>query len=374
MIAYICSLMNRSELDYRLALSLVHGIGSKRARRLVHLLGSAQAVMTSTAKALRQIENVGEVQAKAISSFDDWTQVDANLKAIQTNNWTVLCTADEDYPKRLLQVDVPPFLLYYDGAADLNAQRIISIVGTRSITKHGKAICERIVEELAAYDVTIISGLAYGVDVTAHRTSLKYGIPTIGCLGHGLDTIYPAAHKDIANDMRTQGGLLSRFPIQTRPDRERFPMRNELIAGMCDALLVIETATKGGSMITARMAIDRKRDLFAVPGRATDTYSAGCNLLIKEGHATLIESGYDMMSALGWKPSGEQSTEQATLFVDLDPTEQKIVDVLQEQKECAVDHLASQTGITSGRLAGILLSLELKGIVQPLPGSRYSLC
>ncbi len=366
--------MARSELDYRIALSLVHGIGSKRARRLVHYLGSAEAVMTASPKALRQIENVGEVQAKLISNFDDWQQVDANIKAIRDNNWTVLCTTDESYPKRLLQVDVPPFLLYYDGTADLNAQRIISIVGTRSITKHGKAICEKIVEELADYDVTIISGLAYGVDVTAHRASLKHGIPTIGCLGHGLDKIYPAAHKDIANDMREQGGLLSRFPINTRPDRERFPMRNELIAGMCDALLVVETATKGGSMITARMAIERKRDLFAVPGRANDTYSAGCNLLIKEGAAQLIESGHDIMDVLGWSKQGSQSTAQSQLFVDLDPNEQAIVDQIKEVKEISVDDLAFATKMPSGKLAGLLLNLELKGIVQPLPGSRYTLC
>ena len=264
-------------------------------------------------------------------------------------------------------------MLYYKGNANLNANRVIGIVGTRKPTAQGIAACEELVEGLKPYKPLIISGLAYGVDVAAHKKCIDIGVPTIGVLGHGLGRIYPPSHRSIAHQMIENGGLLSEYTSQVGPDREHFPMRNRIVAGLCDALIVVETAARGGSMITAQQANNYNKDVFAIPGRLKDKNSVGCNKLIKEHRANLYESPEDIAYILHWEYAENGEPIQKKLFVDLTEKEKVIIDLLQEEDEAGIDKLSFKSKIPNSVLASLLLELEFKGMLKTLPGKRYVL-
>lgn len=256
----------------------------------------------------------------------------------------------------MLRLSGPAF--FKGSSADLlGAARIVGIVGTRQPTEQGRAICEELVEGLQPYGAVVISGLAYGIDITAHRKATAAGIPNIGVLGHGLGSVYPAEHRSTALKMLENGGLLSEYTHDTRPDRENFPMRNRIIAGLCDALVVVETAASGGSMITAELASQYERDLFAVPGRIRDPKSAGCNLLLKSDKAKLIESATDLAAAMRWDLAGEPV--QAQLFLDLNPTEKNVFDLIRQSPEIPIDRLTEAARVPPGELATRLWAWSL---------------
>ena len=265
-------------------------------------------------------------------------------------------------------------MLYYKGNADLNARKIISIVGTRKVTEYGKEQCEKIIEQLAAYHPLIISGLAFGVDIAAHKAALKNNLETVGVVANGMDKMYPSQHIQYIKQMVESGGVLTEYGFGEIANKENFPQRNRIVAGMCDALILIETAIKGGAMITAKLADSYNRDVFALPGRVGDTYSEGCNYLIKNNQATLIENADDIIKQMMWDVELQKpSPKQTLLFVDLSDDEKIIVDVLQKQALLSIDEIVIQTNLSQTLIAGLLLNLELKGVVKALPGKMFKL-
>lgn len=359
------------DLIYRIALMQVPLIGAVTAKNLVSYCGSAEAVFRASKAQLLRVPGVGEQVATHIRSARPLEAAERELRWIEKHGIRVLTHTDAAYPRRLRQLHDGPFLLYYKGNADLNAARVVAIVGTRKPTPYGLHVCEQLVADLVSYDVLVVSGLAYGIDVAAHRKCLEVGVPTVGVLAHGLDRIYPPAHKAVVRQMSEAGGLMSEFPSGTRPDRERFPIRNRIVAGMADAVVVIETARRGGSLITAQLAAGYHRDVFAVPGRVDDKLSQGCNHLIKTNQAALIESAADLAWVMNWQPHEKQVAVQRQLFVELSEAAQRLLDLLDTRHPLPVDELSGRLQMTSSQLAALLLELEFKGLIRTLPGKRY---
>ncbi len=363
-----------SELLYRLALIKSPNIGAVTANNLLNHFGSAEYVFQATTKSLMNVPYVGEVSARAISSGKTLDWAENEMKFIEDNKISVLFKSDANYPTRLKNCFDAPLLLYYKGTADLNHGRIISIVGTRQISSYGQRMCTEIVEALEPYNPIIVSGLALGVDGAAHWQALQNKMSTVGVMGTGFKTIYPSLHKGMAEKMLTQGGLISEYPSDQGPDREHFPMRNRIISGMCDALIVIETALKGGSMITANIAHSYDREIFAVPGRIGDKISEGCLHLIQTLKAQIVSKPSDIANSLGWETLDAPKAIQPQLFLDLKPNEALLVNLLKtSEKGILIDALTNAMQLSHSAIAGILFELELKNIVKVLPGKRYML-
>jgi DNA processing protein len=353
----------------------VPGIGSVLAKALVEHFNTATAIFKASLKQLCQVDGISEVKAGNIKAFNDFASCQDEYHFLQKNGISLLFLNDAAYPQRLLNCYDPPTVLYYKGSANLNTGRIINIIGTRHLTDYGRQVTDQLVEGLASHGVTIASGMAFGIDTQAHRACIKFNVPTVGVLAHGLDTIYPAENAKLARQILLQnGGLLSEFPIGTKPDRHNFPTRNRVVAGLCDATVVIETDIKGGSMITAELASSYNRDVFAVPGRNTDAKSRGCNQLIRRNKAALITNAQDLLEAMNWLPTAEKKPHvQRALFIELSPAERTIVDLLNETGQLHIDELNYKSGLNASAAAGALLSLELQGVVQALPGKMYKM-
>lgn len=360
-------------LIYKIALTLVPKVGAKTARNLVSYCGGARQIFECNQRELQKIPGIGKNIARHLDRVDVLQQAEKELRFIESEGIKALFYLDDEYPDRLKHFSDSPVLLYYKGNVDLNANRIVAIVGTRQPSHYGIGVCEEIIESLIPYKVLIVSGLAYGIDIAAHRKCLEAGIPTIGVLGHGLNHIYPAQHRRVAHTMTQKGGLLSEYTHDTSPEREFFPMRNRIVAGLCDALIVVETAKKGGSMITAKMANDYNRDVFAVPGRVGDKQSEGCNHLIKSHQAALLEQAKDLAYVMQWEEKNKAKVTQGQLFFDLSNEEKIIVDLLAKKEAMGIEQLLISAKMSSSIIAGNLLNLEFKGIVRTLPGKRYIL-
>ena len=358
---------------YTIALTQVNGIGPIQAKQLIEQFGNAEAVFKAPLKVLASIDGFGLLKASAIKEFSDYKSIEEEIKFCEAHHINILSITDATYPKRLLNCFDAPTVLYYRGTADLNTSRIISIVGTRINSDYGKQITEQIVKELTAQNVLIISGMAFGIDAIAHKAALQNGLATIGVLAHGLDTIYPAQHTNLAKDMLHNGGLLTEFPRFTKPDKHNFPRRNRIVAGMADGCIVVETAAKGGSMITAELTYDYNRDLFAVPGRITDSKSMGCNKLIQQNKAAIFTTTEQMMEVLGWQQKKINPKKQKELFIDLTKDEQLIVTILQSKETVHIDEIYLTTGISSSSVAVAILNLELQNMIICLPGKMYRL-
>jgi DNA processing protein len=362
-----------NELLYQLALPEVPQIGPVQARLLMEYFENAEAVFKAKKSTLEKIEGIGEIRATAIKSFHEFNVFEKEISFIEKYKIEVLFIKDKAYPQKLLHCYDPPTILYYKGAADLNQRKTIAIIGTRNHTEYGKHLTQQLIQDLTPYDPLIISGLAAGIDALAHKQCLYLQIPTVGVLGHGLDTIYPSHHKNLAKEMLSQnGGLLTEFKSGTLPDKHNFPTRNRIVAGMADAVVVIETANKGGSMITARLAFDYNRDVFACPGKTTDAKSEGCNRLIQEQKAQLMFSAKDIIEAMGWDRKPTQLNIQKKIFEELAPNENLIVEAIQQASELHVDQIQIITRLSGSTLAATLLQLELKGIIRQLPGKIFS--
>ncbi len=367
--------MSFDERVYQVALCLLPGIGPVSAKRLVSHCGSAGEVFRQKKSHLLKIPHIGEVTAGAVRNKSALIQAEKELKFTEKNNIQVLFYLDKNYPTRLKQCYDSPAVLFFKGNCNLEQQRIVSIVGTRKITPYGEGLTEKLVHDFSDKNILIVSGLAYGVDITAHRAALENGIETVGVLAHGLDLIYPAAHKSIAKKMLEQGGLLTDFPSETTPDKENFPMRNRIVAGLCDATIVIESGASGGSMITAEFAINYNRDVFAFPGRVGDAASAGCLKLIKTNKAALSENANDILKALGWDDENKKGKKvfQKEMILPTNPDEEKIVLALREHGNVYIDEICSSCGFGMGKVSSLLLTLEFSGIVKSLPGKFYRL-
>jgi DNA processing protein len=364
------------DLLYKIALTQVPNIGTIRAKAIAaHFEYNAKAIFKAKWKDLAAIEGVTELAAKSITEFDDFSIIEREMDFIEKYKIQVLFLGDKQYPKRLMNAYDSPTTLYYRGHADLNAKKIVAIIGTRQNTDYSKKIIEKLMEELVPHNALIVSGLAFGVDTLAHKAALKQKLSTVGVLAHGLDQIYPAENTKIAKDMIAKdGGLLTEFVTGGKADRHNFPIRNRIVAAMSDVIVVVETDIKGGSMITAELANNYKKDVVAFPGRTTDPKSKGCNYLIKTGKAKLITEPNDLINLMGWQlDKVKKVRQQRSLFIELTPNEKKIVDVLQGMPPMHIDEVYIKTGLTSGEAAAALLTLELQAVVHSLPGKMIEL-
>jgi DNA processing protein len=363
------------QLLYQIALTQVPGVGDIMGKKLVAWCGGAEAVFVEKRRILSKIPGIGSYTLNSILQFKDFKRVENELLFIEKAQIKPIFFTSADYPKRMQHCADSPMMLYYKGVADLNAPRIIAIVGTRNATEYGRSICEKLVEDLVASKVLIVSGLAYGIDSCAHRSSLKSGIQTVGVMAHGHDRIYPATNRSLAERMLTQGGLLTEFLSGTIPDRENFPRRNRIVAGMCDAIVVVESAKKGGALITADIANSYNRDVFAFPGRIGDPLSEGCNYFIRTNRAALLESADNIRYLMGWDDQVNGGGKQTKLFREFNQEESLIVEVLKsaQNNECGIDDLMLQSELPASKVAAILLGFEFEAIVTALPGKRYRL-
>lgn len=369
----------QDEQIYALALTRIHGLGLTGAYNLLREMGTAADIFRYRKELPQRIPGVSEKLVQALDCPEAIMRAEEELRFAEKNNIRCITISDEQYPARLKECEDAPLVLFYRGNASLNALRVVSVVGTRHATSYGEEICRQFMKALAEAcpDTLVVSGLAYGIDIHAHRSALQNGLPTVGVLAHGLDRIYPSSHRETAVEMMDNGGLLTEFMSGTNPDRQNFVKRNRIVAGMCDAVVVVESAAKGGALITAELAESYHRDCFAFPGKVTDTYSAGCNRLIKNNRASLIVSVEDFIENMGWKDANKYKTQpiQRQLFPDLTEEETKVVEVLQKADGgVQINVLVIETNIPIHRISTLLFDLEMKGVVQVLAGSMYRLC
>jgi DNA processing protein len=362
---------NDGTLIYKIALTLIQGIGDVQGKKLVAYCGGAEAVFREKKKDLVKVPGVGRAMADAIHKKEVFLRTEEEINFISQYRIEPLFYLDQGYPDRLKHCEDGPMLLYFKGNANLSQQRILSIVGTRMPTDYGKAVCEQLIRELMEEGVMIVSGLAYGVDTAAHRASLAAGLPTVGVLAHGLDQVYPYVNRALAEKMLENGGLLTEFMSRTKLNRDYFPRRNRIIAGMADATLVIESATKGGALITADIANSYNRDVFALPGRVTDEKSSGCNELIKANKASLIRNANDICYLMGWDQSPQMAHIQQKLFTEMNEEEKQVFDFVASKKEADIDEIYLNSGLTNSKVAAILLKLEFDGLIRSMPGKRF---
>ncbi len=362
---------DRNELFHRIALSFVPGIGARRQKMLLDHFGTASGIFGAPLKALCQFDGITEVNSKGFRDKSILSRAEKETSFVEKNNVRVLY---HGHPNRLANCTDAPQLLFFKGVADMDAKKVIAIVGTRKNTDYGQQACEDLVEALSGLDdVLVVSGLALGIDAIAHKKSVAMGIPTIGVLGHGLDRIYPFTHKTLALQMQEHGGLLTEFPSETEPDRNNFPMRNRIVAGMADITVVVESNISGGALITALMANGYNREVAAYPGRITDSRSAGCNEIIRTQVATMITKPDDVLELMQWGKTKKSRAVQSQLFLELSPEEQSVADLLSKVDAMHADELMLHSGISYSILASTLLQLEMSGLVKSLPGKIYRL-
>jgi DNA processing protein len=365
--------MTQDELLYALALQRVPNIGDVIAKKLLSACNnSPKQVFEAHKKKLLEIDGIGTYTLKELHNPEHLREAEEELTYIVNNAIDFAFYTDAHYPERLKHCIDGPILLFYNGNIDFKKPRFISIVGTRQISSYGKVFCEQFIEELALLQPTIVSGFAYGVDIMSQKLAAKHGLQTIGCLAHGLNQIYPKTHAKYAKQVLENGGFVTDFWSNSKPDRENFLKRNRIIAGLSEATIVIESAEKGGSLVTASIANSYNREVFAVPGRANDKYSVGCNNLIKKQQAFMLTSAADLVYMLNWKLEEENKTVvQKQLFVELDDVEQKVYTYLQKNGKQLLDVIAMECNIPVHKVATLLLSMELKGVIRPLPGKLF---
>ncbi len=363
----------QNELFYLLALMRTEGIGDISAKKLLSHFGSAQHIFSVSAKELADSKINKSVISHVLkkSSFD---KAEKEVLFLEKEHIKTYFYQDENYPEKLKHCPDAPVLLFSSGNTEINNRKVLSIVGTRQITGYGSSFCKKLIEDLADINPIIISGFALGADICAHLSALENNLQTVGVLAHGLNRIYPPSHKKYVRSMEENGGFLTEFWSDSIPDKENFVRRNRIVAGISDATIVIESAAKGGSLITANLANDYSREVFAVPGKTTDIYSQGCNHLIKTQRANLLTSAQDILYMLNWdiKPK-KAKTIQKELFISLDENQQKIYDYLLKNQKEQLDMIAKECNIPVFKAASVLFDMELKGIIRPLPGKMFEL-
>ncbi len=363
--------MNDSELLSVLALQNAPSLGDSSAKKLIRHFGSAEAIFKEKRTSISKIDGIGKIRLEGLFDSERFKAAEAELNYIQKNKINFHYFQNTDYPEKLKHCIDGPILLFSRGKIDLNNRKILSIVGTRKITSAGIEFCEKLIEDLSPLNPVIVSGFAYGVDITAHRAAVKNKLQTIGCLAHGLNQIYPKSHARYISQIEENGGFFTDFWSSDTFDRNNFLKRNRIIAGLSEATVVIESANKGGSLVTADIANSYDREVFAVPGRPSDVQSAGCLNLIKSQKAHVLTSAADLLYILNWELNSTVKEIQKQLFVELESQEQLVYDFLQEQGKQQLDHIAINCKMPTFKAAGILLEMELKGAIRPLPGKLF---
>lgn len=358
-----------------LALHFIPGIGDYTIRQLVSYCGSAENVFKTPKGKLLNIPGIGQVTAESISKGQPFKLAEKEVSLAATEQVQLIFYTDKNYPSRLKQINDAPSLLYCKGNIEFENPKTLAIVGTRKATDYGRQCIEELLRELIPHHVLIISGLAYGIDIQAHKHALKSNLPTLGVLGSGIDVIYPAAHKDTARKMLDHGGIVTENPFGTKPDAHNFPARNRIIAGLCDALVVVEAAEKGGALITAEIANSYNKDIFAFPGNIGQSYSEGCNNLIKSNKAYLITGAKDLEYLMNWDLNTPVAVRKEKVSLDaFEPQEQHVIRTLQvNNNQLMIDEISWRTDLPVSKLASILLALEFKGMITSLPGKVYKL-
>ncbi len=358
-----------------LALHFIPGIGDYLVRQVVSYCGSAEKVFNTPKGKLLKIPGVGRVTADAILNGKPFQKAEKELARAEKESVELLFFTDKKYPSRLKNIPDAPSILYAKGNIDFENPKTLGIVGTRQATSYGKERVESLVTELVPHGVLIISGLAYGIDIHAHKYALKHNLPTVGVMGSGMDVIYPAAHKETALKMLENGGIVTENPFGTKPDAHNFPQRNRIIAGLCDALVVVEAAAKGGALITAEIANSYNKDVFAFPGGIGETYSAGCNNLIKINKANLLTGVKDLEYIMNWDSSEIPKKIKPSLSLsEFDEFEQIVLKIMVEKKAAVlIDELSWKSNLPISQLASVLLGLEFKGVIKSLPGKQYTI-
>lgn len=366
--------MLEEDLIYALALQRADGIGDITAKKLISHCGSPKNVVKEKRKTLEKINGIGSLTIKQLLNSIDLNQAEKEFDYLNKNAVEVLYFLEENYPEKLKHCIDAPILLFKKGKINLNKRPIISIVGTRNITNYGRDFCENLVADLKEYNPLIVSGFAYGVDICAHKAALKNKLETVAVLAHGFEEIYPKVHKKYVNQIQEQGAFITDFWHDEIPLRENFLKRNRIVAGIAEATIIIESAEKGGSLVTADIANSYSRDVFAVPGRSTDTYSKGCNNLIKTNQAAILTSAKDLIEMLNWKLDQNLNGSkviQKQLFIELDEQEQLIYDYLLQNGKEQLDIVALYCKLPIHKTTAILFNLEMKGVVKPLPGKLF---
>ena len=363
-------------LKYKIGITLIKGIGNSLAKNLIAYIGSVEGVFNEKQQNLAKIPGIGELLSKEIVAQNVLKRAEQEIEFISKNKIQSMYFTDKDYPYRLKECADSPIMIYSKGNCDLNNGKFIGIVGTRNATETGKENCKKLIDVLRSIhpNVIIVSGLAYGIDICSHKAAIDSGMLTIGVIGHGLDRIYPAAHRPTAIKMIQNGALLTEYLSLTNPDKQNFVQRNRIIAGLCDAVVVVESGIRGGALITAELANDYNRDVFAFPGRITDEWSVGCNALIKNNKASLIESADDLLKIMNWEKTDSISIPivQTALFQDLSEEEQGIITTLRQHPEgVQVNEMALKLVKPISKISSLLLELEFKGLVKCLPGGMY---
>lgn len=362
------------EILARLALTFIDGIGPKMSRALLSHFGSVHSIFQAPAKELKGVGGMGEIRAKACKDAAVFKRAEQELGFIQKHSIQMLFFTDKDYPSRLRNCEDAPMMLFYQGTASLNATKTLAVVGTRKNTDYGLRATEALIEGLQSQEeLLVVSGLAFGIDAIAHRKCVQLQMPTVGVVAHGLDRIYPAANKSLAKEMLRNGGVLTEFPSGTDPDRTNFPLRNRIVAGLCDATVIVESDEKGGAMITGYVAASYNREVAAFPGRVFDAKSGGPNKLIRKNIASLITGAQDLMDIMGWAGARPSKRDQQQLFSQLSEEEQRIAAVLEGKDAVHADELMLSTGMPTGKIGALLLQMEMTGVVRALPGKMFRL-
>lgn len=370
----IFAFMTSNELFHILALLRTEGIGDAFAKKLLDYFGSATTIFSTSEKDFKNIQRLPQNVIKRIVEKSSFKETEKEIAFIEKQNLKTYFFENDDYPEKLKHCPDAPIVLFSTGNFDLNNRKILSIVGTRQITSYGTSFCKKLIEDLTEINPIIVSGFALGTDITAHLSAIENGLQTVGVLAHGFDRIYPPSHKKYVRQMEENGGFLTEFWSGSVPEKENFVKRNRIVAGISDATIVIESASKGGSLITANLANDYSREVFAVPGKTTDKYSEGCNNLIKTQRANLLTSVDDILYMLNWdSKSKKEKTIQKQLFLELNPEEQKIYDYLHKNGKELLDIIAKECEIPVYKTASVLFDLEMKGITRPLPGKMFEI-
>jgi DNA processing protein len=365
--------LNFTTIHHQIALTFLSGIGSRRARIIVSHFNDLEAFFTEKRLNLAKIPGIPVDFVSMKLRLNALVEADKIIQELERMGAKTVFFTEKEYPRRLKQCSDAPLLLYSKGAIEWNPPKLISIVGTRHATDYGKALTQELIEGLAAHNVTIVSGMAYGIDIFAHQEALRQNLPTWGVLGHGLSKMYPSEHRKIAERMLETGGIISEFIPSQKPEPGHFPMRNRIVAGLTDATVVIESGEKGGSLITAALAADYNRDVFAYPGDISRPFSKGCLSLIQRNQAHLIRNAADLIHAMNWETKEPVRGKQRALFVDLNLREEKIISVLKTKPELTLDTIGYLSSLTVSEVSSDLLSLEFKGLVRSLPGRRFQL-
>ncbi len=359
-------------------MSFIKGVGSTLSKSLIAYFGGPEEVFKASVTHLQKVPGIGTKTATSLNLTEALQRAELELAFVKKQGIDVIFYTDNRYPRKLKHCADAPILLYSKGNANLNTPHVVSVVGTRNATEYGRSLCKQLLEDLKQYDVLVVSGLAHGIDAAAHKESLRLEMPTVGVLGHGLDRLYPSQNRAIADKMIMNGGLLTEFPSGTKPERENFPKRNRIVAGMADVTVVVEAGIKGGALITAEIANSYNRDVFAFPGRINDEFSEGCNFLIRNNKAGLLSTAADLAFLMGWdssKATGQSASQkQFALPIDLNANERLIFEILhQHAVPLAIDDLSIKTNLPLSQLAMNLLNMEMQGYISARPGKTYAI-